>query len=224
MKIFDKEFFLGPIQTTSNVSLRKEGAFANFIDHEWVSFCHSLQTYQLWLEGTRQLLTWNHSVEFANPKTPSCFFAHLLQCILHCCHPPVVHCLRHPSSFRGEAPQGYPWSGRHSMYPTKKATFKRPAKHQARHLDRCWPLTLEEGLEEPKVECSLLNYDLSGGKTPFISGGNMYLYLEKFECTDCISAHLHHDISFWQKKLEQTESASNKSFKQKLAEERFKTS
>lgn len=79
-------------------------------------------------------------------------------------------------------------------------------------------------MEEPKVECSLLNYDLSGGKTPFISGGNMYLYLEKFECTDCISAHLHHDISFWQKKLEQTESASNKSFKQKLAEERFKTS
>lgn len=127
--------------------IRKEGASANFIDHEWVSFCHSLQTYQLWLEGTRQLLTWNHSVEFANPKTPSCFFAHLLQCILHCCHPPVVHCLRHPSSFRGEAPQGYSWSGRHSMEaPTKKAIFERPAKHQARHLDRCRPLTLTRRL------------------------------------------------------------------------------
>ncbi len=143
----------------------------------------------------------------SNPKTPSCFFAHLLQCILHCCHPPVVHCLRHPPSFRGEAPQGYSWSGRHSMYPTKKAAAKRPAKHQARHLDRTTDTA--QACRNPKsnAHCWIMTCLV----------GTLYLYLAKFEYTDCISALLRHDTSFWfKKKLEQTESASKKLFKQNL--------
>ena len=66
------------------------------------------------------------------PSRSSCFFSHLLQGVLHCGHPPVVHRLCHASSFRGEVPYNRSsWDSRTHRKRYAMSTLNAPATKTA---------------------------------------------------------------------------------------------